>query len=380
MKVMFTVQGEGRGHLTQAMAMNGMLQRRGHRVVAVLVGANQTRTLPVYFEQAFSVPVRQIQSPGFSLKNGRAVSLPGTAAQILSHIPAFAESLRALDETIRSAQPDLIINFLEPLLGVHNLLRPHPVPVLAVGHQFMIEHPRFVKVREFPMQQFGMRQYVRLAGARSARLALSFYPATDIPERRLFVSPPVLRRRLFELQPDPAGTHLLVYLINHGYTAEIIRWHEKNPEIPVHCFYDKPGAPAEEFYDEKLVFHRLHGEKFLNLMASCRGVACTAGFESVSEAIYLGKPLLVVPVENHLEQYLNACDVDQAGLAMRDSAFRLSRLLEPRDGAAAGRFKSWVDQAEELALRAVELTAYGGPHSQAGPPQSTGNLTESPKR
>jgi uncharacterized protein (TIGR00661 family) len=346
--------------MTQAIAMSQMLQRRGHRVAAVLVGSNQTRSLPAFFEQGFSVPVRRIASPGFSLNKGRAVSMAGSAACLVRQLPGFRRSLGAIGETIKAVQPDLIVNFLEPLMGVYNLLRPHATPVLVVGHQFMIEHPQFVKVREFAAQQFGMRQFVRLTGARSARLALSFYPAPDIPERNLFVSPPILRRQVFELRSDSVGGYLLVYLLNHGYAPEIIRWHGEHPEVPIHCFYDKPGAPEEERHDATLVFHRIHGDKFLRMMASSRGVACTAGFESVCEAVYLGKPLLMVPVENHLEQYLNGCDAEQAGIAVRDTAFHLSRLLDPVNAAAVSRFRLWVDEAEARAMRAVEQTAFQG--------------------
>ena len=37
MKFLFIVQGEGRGHLTQAITLEDMLQRNGHEVVEVLV-------------------------------------------------------------------------------------------------------------------------------------------------------------------------------------------------------------------------------------------------------------------------------------------------------------------------------------------------------
>jgi uncharacterized protein (TIGR00661 family) len=325
--------------------------------VAIVVGSNQTRSLPTFFEQAFQVPIHQIASPGFSLRKGRGISLPHSIAHIVGQLPAFRRSLACIDEAIKTAQPDLIINFLEPLMGVYNQLRRHRVPVLAVGHQFMLEHPAFVRVSKSPFQQFGFRQYVRLTGARSARLALSFYSAADIPERRFFVSPPILRRQLFELKPDTGGGYLLIYLLNHGYADEIVRWHEQHQEIPIHCFYDKPGAPDEEQRNARLTFHKLHGEKFLRLMASSRGVACTAGFESVSEAAYLGKPLLMVPVENHLEQFLNSHDAEQTGLGVRDNTFRLSRLLNQSNNGATTKFRAWVDQAETIAMNAVEKTA-----------------------
>ena len=95
-------------------------------------------------------------------------------------------------------------------------------------------------------------------------------------------------------------------------------------------------------------------------MAGCLGVVCTAGFESISEAAYLGKRLLMVPVQNHPEQTVNALDAQLAGLGVYDTGFRLSRLLEPVDTKVSAGFKQWVDQAGAVAVRAAELTAARG--------------------
>jgi uncharacterized protein (TIGR00661 family) len=251
----------------------------------------------------------------------------------------------------------LIVNFLEPLLGVYNAIRRHRVPVLAVGHQFMLDHPAFVQDRKWSPDRIGMGAYVALTGARSARLALSFYRADDRPEEHFFVCPPILRRQLFEQRADSFDGHLLVYLLNHGYADDVVRWHREHPEVPIHCFYDKPGAPDEERVDPHLTFHKIHGEKFLRLMASARGVACTAGFESVSEAAYLGKQVLMIPVENHFEQFLNARDAERTGIGLADTTFRLSRLLDPVRPAVTETFRAWVDQAESIAMHAVETVA-----------------------
>lgn len=45
-------------------------------------------------------------------------------------------------------------------------------------------------------------------------------------------------------------------------------------------------------------------------MAGCKAYASTAGFESVCEAMYLGKPILMVPA--HIEQDCNAYDAKKA--------------------------------------------------------------------
>ena len=49
MKYLFVVQGEGRGHFTQALSLKSMLEKNGHEVVAVLVGCSAKRTLPGFF-------------------------------------------------------------------------------------------------------------------------------------------------------------------------------------------------------------------------------------------------------------------------------------------------------------------------------------------
>ena len=49
MKFLFIVQGEGRGHLTQAITLEEILRRNGHEVVEVLVGKSSSRRLPGFF-------------------------------------------------------------------------------------------------------------------------------------------------------------------------------------------------------------------------------------------------------------------------------------------------------------------------------------------
>jgi hypothetical protein len=62
-------------------------------------------------------------------------------------------------------------------------------------------------------------------------------------------------------------------------------------------------------------------------------------------AICLGQPLLMIPVENHIEQYLNACDAERAGIGVKDSDFRLVRLLSPQAKGAAPEIRRWIDHA-----------------------------------
>lgn len=327
--------------------------------MAVTIGRNPNRTLPEFFTKAFGDRLRPIESPGFSFQGARGVKTLATFRHGVLGLGRFSKSLSVIGTTIAHAQPDLIINFLEPLVGLFNVLRPHGIPVVAVGHQFMMGHPQFVSCDRFTLQQWAMRRYVDLAGARSTRLALSFYPAASLEHRRLFVCPPLLRDEVFDLPQDLPGRFLLAYVLNPGYTADILRWHSTYPDVEVHCFCEKPKVGPVWRYDSTLSFHKLDGTKFLRMLAESRGVACTAGFESLNEAAWLGKPLLVVPVENHVEQQLNALDAQKAGLAVAATNFDLTPLLRPRKDVNLETYRAWVRRAGPVFLSAIEQATRG---------------------
>jgi uncharacterized protein (TIGR00661 family) len=340
--------------------MKEMVEKAGHEVVCVALGTAEDRTAPSYFVEAMKIPIVTIPTLVFSFKDNRKVNMPGTAAGILRKIPAYWRVLRRLHALVREHRPDVIINFFEPLTGLYALTCRRRPPVVAVAHQFMCGHPQYVRAPGLRLQQLGMKWFVRFVGSGSTWLALSLYEAPDLPKKKLTVCPPILRKQLFTLQPNPRGTFVLVYILNHGYADQILEWHKKNPKTVLHCFYDKPGAPPEFRHDETLTFHRLDGEKFLRMMAECKYVACTAGFESLAEAAYLGKPLFLVPVENHIEQQVNAVDAVKAGLGVADKSFNFDRLAELPDRLDTTTYHAWMNRAESIFLatlqRAVQET------------------------
>jgi uncharacterized protein (TIGR00661 family) len=354
MKMMFCVLGEGRGHMTQAMAVKEMAEAAGHQVVAVTLGVSAHRSIPEYFASAMKIPVRQLPTLEFKYKNSKAVSNTATLLGVLGNLPKYFSLVRRLDQIVREVQPDVIINFFEPIAAFYTLTKINRPPVVAIGHQFMFQHPNYVRASDLWKQLISMRIYTWLLGARATKLALSLYEAPDLPSKRIIVGPPILRKQLFSLTANPNGYFTLVYLLNHGYAEQIISWSDKNPDTKLHCFYDKPNAPAEFQHSPSLTFHKLDGEKFLKMMADCKNVVCTAGFESVSEAAWLGKPLFLVPVENHVEQQVNAIDAQQFGIGIAETSFNLDRLDELPDRLPVDKFRAWMDCAPKKLFQAIE--------------------------
>ncbi len=361
LRCLFIVQGEGRGHLTQAMSLRRMLVEAGHQVEGVIVGNSQCRTVPAFFSEAFETPVTFVDSPSF-VPDGddRSVRPWTTLVHELTRTPTFLNSLSVIDAVVERHEPDVIVNFFEPLCGFYALRYRPSAPIVAVAHQYMFHHPAY----EFPsgwwVQRWGAKTFARVtAWGAARRLALSFYPAPDQPNDGLVVLPPLLRRSVFQQPTQRTEPFFLVYILNSGYAEEVIRWHEQNPQVRLHCFWDRPEAAPVEHYDETLTFHQLDDEKFLSLMARCRGVVSTAGFESIAEAMYLGKPVQVVPVEGHFEQFCNAVDTVRVQAGIRSTRFDIDRLRDflSRRTTDAAHFRQWVRQSRMRFVHEIEAAA-----------------------
>lgn len=346
--------------MTQALSLYQLLEKNGHTVSHVIVGKSRRRQLPDFFIKKISAPLSLLPSPNFVTdRKSKSVSLFKTLIVNLTRVRTFLKSAREIDRIVVDEAPDIIVNFYDFLGGLYFLLKKRKVRHIAVAHQFLLDHSAF----EFPKGRIYDRLSLRvgniLAGYKAERkLCLSFQAMEDEPDKKLYVVPPLLRE---EVKQTPAsdGTHFLVYLVNHGYADQVEAFHALHPEIPIHCFWDKPQAPPLLKVDDTLAFHTLDDKKFIHLMASCKGYLTTAGFESVCEAMYMGKPVLMVPVKGHFEQACNALDAQKAGAGIMSKSFRLELLLAylPSYADVTPVFKSWTDQTASMFLQ--NLTPHG---------------------
>jgi uncharacterized protein (TIGR00661 family) len=58
----------------------------------------------------------------------------------------------------------------------------------------------------------------------------------------------------------------------------------------------------------------ISSECFNNKLVECKGVLCGAGFETPSEALFLKKKLMVIPMKNQYEQQCNAASLKKMGV------------------------------------------------------------------
>lgn len=354
MRVLFIVQGEGRGHLTQALSLEKLLTGNGHEVVEVLVGKSESHRLPGFFSRGMHAPIKHFDSPNFlpTRANCRA-NIRRSVAHCLLKVPEYIESIRYIRQRIRKTGAEMVINFYELLTGLTYLFFRPNVPLVCIGHQYLFLHRDFRLPETNRCELFLMNLFTRITSIGATRkLALSFRPMKDDDTRRISVVPPLLREEVFE-QEAKEGDYIHGYMVNSGFSEYVCHWHKSHPDVPLRFFWDHWEENPVKKVDSTLSFYQLDDSEFLRQMAGCKAYASTAGFESVCEAMYLGKPILMVPA--HIEQECNAYDAARSGAGIVDRNFNLDKLLTfALTFQRNATFPTWVQSSRYIILNELE--------------------------
>lgn len=364
MKVMFVVQGEGRGHMTQALALKELYEECGHEICCVVLGHTKKKgQIPDFFRNAFTCKVVETASPNFCYDKTGGVSIPKTITKTISSFPRFFITYYRLNKLIKKHNPDVVINFYEPMFGIYRFLGGKCKQSYAIGHQFMFLHPDYVanQLSEKFLPRYFVSLFTTLIGWKSKKVALSITEETDHDD--ITVVPPILRKKVFEGETTKED-FTLVYFLGAGHRVNFLlatspTWGNQKFEIFTEKFW-KTDEDTLQLTGPKggITFNKLDGEKFLAYMKRAKAVVCTAGFETASEAAYLGKSVLVVPTENHVEQYFNAYDFWFTGLAQMGTSFTDIMKIGNTDFSHQHdieKFREWVDSYKERFKKALNI-------------------------
>ena len=355
MRFLFVVQGEGRGHLTQAIALREILTQNGHEIVAVLVGESSRRELPPFFLKNIQSEVLRFESPNFlpASKNKQA-NIWTSAVYNFCKTGSYLKSIYFIRKQIKRLNVDIVVNFYEMLTGLTYALFPPKIPYVCIAHQYLFLHPEFQFPKANKIELKLLRFFTRITCIKTSKLfALSVKKMDNVPDSRIVVVPPLLRRDVLEAKVSD-GNYLHGYMLNDTYADKIVRFQAEHPDIFINFFWDRKGVEDKTVINEHLSFFRLNDRLFIDYMAGCKAYATTAGFESVCEAMYMGKPVLMVPT--HIEQACNAFEASLAGAGIVSDDFELDKLLEYIPNYQKNTsFRDWVQQAPWYILKEFQL-------------------------
>ncbi len=319
MRILYGVQGTGNGHISRARALGAALQRHGATVNFLFSG----REFDKYFDMEPFGNYQVKHGISFVVSQGRIRKL-ATVAQFRPW--RFAQDVRSLAVT----KYDLVLTDFEPITAWAARLRG--VPALHISHQAALAHA-VPRVAMNPAMQALMRWYVPT----SMNIGLHWHhfgqmvlpPLIELPGANPASAMAELGKRSHGLEDDtitsaelPASPEpepaVLVYLPFESLT------HIRNlltvfPQQRFICYHPDVG---QDHNQGRVSWRRLSRTGFQNALKASAGVICNAGFELPSEAIALGKKLLVKPIQGQFEQESNALALQQLGLGTAVSQLR----------------------------------------------------------
>jgi len=342
-RYLFIVQGEGRGHLSQALALKQIVEGGGGKVLAVYTGCFRKGQLPGYFVNEIGPLLKSYSAPGFiSNRKKTGIRLLTTFLVNSLRIPLYLKEIRRIRKEVRVLAPDVLINFYELNGALAMKKLPSSTRRISVAHHFYYQHPDARLAPGYPAQRLLLKWHNRiLLRASDLVLALSFRPGPD--KGKICIVPPLISKEVLGLERK-VGKSDLAYFLYPGFAATLLDYAKAHNGYNADVFL-ADGWPSDS--NEGIQFHALDREHFLAKLASCRYLLTTAGFETVAEAAYLGVPVLTLATGNHFEQHCNALDMERAGFGKR-AAIPDPELLNSFEAAGTSAFREWAGQAEKL--------------------------------
>lgn len=342
------VQGEGRGHLSQSIALSEYLEEAGHRIQKVFVGSRPGGVVPEYFSEFFKGRLELFQSPYFlRTPNQKGIDVGRSLIMNLFRSSIYLHEMKRIRKSILEQAPDAVFNFYD-LVGAFALRKTGPgIRRIGIGHHFLLHLEAYRSCRKGMLDRWLLQAHTRLVLRSCDRImALSFRAIQS--KSGIEVIPPLIREPFRRMVHRP-GNRYLAYLMTGGYLYDLIRMCREDPDFKVDVFTElKPGMdlPAG------MRIHPFSENRFRELMSQCKGVISTAGFDTAAEAAYHGIPLLVIPARSHYEQYCNSRDVEQSGIGK--AVYQLVPGIQAMaESSGNNQFREWADRAGSLILQSM---------------------------
>jgi len=310
MKILYSVQATGNGHISRAMEILPYLERYG-KVDIFLSGANHSLQLDAQVKY---------RSKGLCLFYNNGGSL--NYAEIIRKFAPLRIWREVRDLPVEKY--DLVLNDFDSITSMACALKK--IPSVNFGHQASFVSPKVPRPdkREW-MGEWILRNYVRA----TQYIGLHFKQYDD------FILSPVIKKDILQAEPMDKG-HITVYLSSYN-DATLARHFLPLKDFRFQVFSSEVKQPVQQ---GNILFIPVGKTAFNKSLINCRAIITGAGFETPAEALYLGKKLLVIPIRGQYEQSCNAAALNKMGVPV----------VSALDPDFAATFRSWMDQKKKPGL------------------------------
>jgi uncharacterized protein (TIGR00661 family) len=281
MKILYSIQATGNGHIARAGEIMPYLQQYGN-VDVFLSGSNSNLS--------FDLPVKY-RSRGVSLFYGKRGRLDYRKIYREFSFLRMWKEARALPVE----EYDIVLNDFESITSLACKIKG--IPSVNFGHQasFYSKNTPLSTKRDW-LGETILRNYATAAA----------YVGLHFERYDHFIFNPIIKQDIITATPADKG-HITVYLSH--YSDELVTARlKKLRDVQFEVFSKKVQRVT---VDGNITLIPVNNRAFNKSMINCHGMITGAGFETPAEVLYMGKKLLCLPIRGQYEQLCNAAALER---------------------------------------------------------------------
>jgi uncharacterized protein (TIGR00661 family) len=284
MKIFYAIQATGNGHISRAIQLYPYLQKFGS-VDFFLSGNNASLNI--------DLPIK-FKSTGCSLHYSKCGGL--NYWDIVKNIRPRQMFKDA--ESLPLKNYDVVINDFDSITSL--ACKMQKVHSVQFGHQasFISDSTPRPEKRSI-MGEIILKHYA----SSPKHIGLHFEKYDS------FIHPPIIKDEIVQAEPKDLK-HITVYLPSFQKDC-LEKAFNKLPSLEFHWFLNDVDF---KHTIGNITYYPVNQKQFNQSLITCHGIITGGGFETPSEALFLGKKILSIPIRSHYEQECNAAALKKLGV------------------------------------------------------------------
>lgn len=310
-KIWYSVFGEGYGHATRSEVVIEELLKKHH---VLITGFNKSY---VYLKKKFPKITYKIEGPGF-VYDRNEVSIPKTIKQFLDLFPEQSKkNIIHSFNLIKKFKPDLIIGDFEPTC--HYFAYFLGIPIISIDNMNVLAKCEVDVKNEDLLDYLAALNVIKLFTPKSNYNLILTFKKFKAKEKNVLLFPPVLRKEVLQSKPKDKNFILIYQTSQTNFSFLINELKQTKEQFIVY-------GGNEEKKDKNITFRKFSKTRFIKDLSECKAVMMTGGFSTMSEAIYLKKPMLIIPAKNQYEQKFNGLTITEMGIGQCEDSINKERI------------------------------------------------------
>lgn len=310
LKIFYSVCGEGMGHAIRSSVIIEHLLKQHD--VYIFSSDRAYKFLAGKFDNVYEIG-------GFNtVYENNEVNNVKTFLDALKVSPGdLKNGYRTLYKLAREVKPNIIVSDFE--IYANLLSKVLSLPLISLDNIHMLAETEYEVPQKHKTDIFTANAVARIYIQKPKRYILTsfFFPPLKHPKKAA-IYPPVLRDKILNLKPEK-GEHILVYQTSTS-SLKIVEGLKKIDEKFIVYGFNKDET------DGNLTFRSFNEDLIYEDMRTSKAVIVNGGFTTITEAIYLKKPIYSTPAHKNFEQILNGFYVEKLGYGEMHDDLNIKKL------------------------------------------------------